>query len=59
MTPEEYERLHQQMEADKKAGFSDLQDTEQSADSDKLQHTVKEIDYDKNRTEEQRSIINS
>ena len=59
MTLEEYERLRQQMEADRKAGYSDLQDTEQSADSEKLQHTVKEIDYDKNRTEEQQSIINS
>ena len=35
MTLEEYEHLRQQMEADRKAGFSDLQDAEQSVDSDK------------------------
>jgi S-DNA-T family DNA segregation ATPase FtsK/SpoIIIE len=59
MTLEEYEHLHQQMEADRKAGFSDLQDAEQSADSDKPQHPVSQINYDKSRTEEQQSIINS
>jgi S-DNA-T family DNA segregation ATPase FtsK/SpoIIIE len=59
MTLEEYERLRQQMEADRKAGYSDLQDAEQSADSDKPQHPVSQINYDKNRAEQQQSIINS
>jgi S-DNA-T family DNA segregation ATPase FtsK/SpoIIIE len=59
MTIEEYERLRQQMEADKKAGFSDMQDDEQSADSDKPQHAVKEIDYNHNPAQEQQSTINS
>ncbi|MGB8225317.1 MAG: DNA translocase FtsK 4TM domain-containing protein [Sedimentisphaerales bacterium] len=59
MTIEEYERLRQQMEADKKAGFSDMQDDEQSAEPDKPQHTVKEIDYDHNPVSEQQSTINS
>jgi S-DNA-T family DNA segregation ATPase FtsK/SpoIIIE len=59
MTLEEYERLRQQMEADRKAGYSDLQDAEQSTDSDKPQHPVSQINYDKNRAEQQQSIINS
>jgi S-DNA-T family DNA segregation ATPase FtsK/SpoIIIE len=59
MTLDEYERLRRQMEADRKAGFSDLQDAEPSADSDEPQHTVKEVDYDHTSTQEQQSIINS
>ncbi len=59
MTLEEYERMRQQMETDRKAGFSDMQDTEQSAGSDRPQHPVSQINYDKNRAEEQQSIINS
>jgi hypothetical protein len=59
MTLEEYERMRQQMEADKKAGFSDMQDDQPPAEADKQQHPVKEVDYDKNRLEEQQSIINS
>jgi S-DNA-T family DNA segregation ATPase FtsK/SpoIIIE len=59
MTLEEYERMRQQMEIDKKAGFSDMQDDEQPAEPDKPQHTVKEIDYDHNPANEQQSTINS
>lgn len=67
MTIEEYERMRQQMEADKKAGFSDMQDEGEPADADKPtsassvepQHTVKEIDYDHNPVSEQQSTINS
>lgn len=55
MTLEEYERMRQQMEADKKAGFSDMQDDD---GPDKPQHPVKEIDYDNNPAEQQ-STINS
>jgi len=59
VTIEEYERMRQQMETDKKAGFSDMQDEYKPADSDKPQHPVSQINYDKNRAEEQQSIINS
>jgi S-DNA-T family DNA segregation ATPase FtsK/SpoIIIE len=59
VTIEEYERMRQQMEADKKAGFTDMQDDEQSAESDRPQHTVKEIDYDNNPAAEHQSTINS
>ena len=65
MTLEEYERLRRQMEADKKAGFSDMQDEEarddedKSADTDKTQHPVKEVDYGSASTEEQQSLLNS
>jgi S-DNA-T family DNA segregation ATPase FtsK/SpoIIIE len=65
VTLEEYERLRQQMEADRKAGFSDMQDEQQgndedkSADTDKTGHPVKEVDYDSASTEEQQSLLNS
>lgn len=48
VTIEEYERLRQQMEADKKAGFTDMQDDRQPIEQDKPQHPVKEIGYDNN-----------
>jgi S-DNA-T family DNA segregation ATPase FtsK/SpoIIIE len=66
MTLEEYERLRQQMEADRKAGYSDLQDQADSdddkdelADTDKEQHPVKEVDYGSSPVRQQQSIINS
>jgi DNA segregation ATPase FtsK/SpoIIIE, S-DNA-T family len=65
MTLEEYERLRQQMEADKKAGFSDMQDEEarddedKSADADKTQHSVKEVDYGSASSQEQQTLLNS
>jgi len=66
MTLEEYEHLRQQMEADRKAGYSDLQDQADSdddkgelADTDKEQHPVKEVDYGSSPVRQQRSIINS
>jgi S-DNA-T family DNA segregation ATPase FtsK/SpoIIIE len=66
VTLEEYEHLHQQMEADRKAGFSDLQDQPDSddgkdefADTDKVQHPVKEVDYGSASTKEQQSLMNS
>ncbi|MGD0785582.1 MAG: DNA translocase FtsK 4TM domain-containing protein [Sedimentisphaerales bacterium] len=54
MTLEEYERLKEQMDADKAAGFSDMQDDQpvdddnkdDDAPSDKAPHSVKEVDYD-------------
>ncbi|MGA2915534.1 MAG: DNA translocase FtsK 4TM domain-containing protein [Sedimentisphaerales bacterium] len=59
VTIEEYERMRQQMDADKKAGFSDMQDHDQPDEPDKPQHTVKEINYDQNPAAEQQSTINS
>jgi S-DNA-T family DNA segregation ATPase FtsK/SpoIIIE len=73
VTLEEYERLRQQMEADKKAGFSDMQsaggcltaddrtrdDEDKSADTDKTSRPVKEVDYGSASTEEQQSLLNS
>ena len=59
VTIEEYERMRQQMETDKKAGFSDMQDDQPPAEPDKPQHPVKEIDYDQNPANEPQSTINS
>ena len=68
MTLEEYERLKEQMDTDKAAGFSDMQD-DQSADdnnkddddapSDKAPHSVKEVDYDYSPPPQQQETINS
>ena len=63
ITLEEYERLRQQMEADKKAGFSDLQDEPseegETEDTQKTHHHVKDVDYGSASTEEQQSLLNS
>jgi S-DNA-T family DNA segregation ATPase FtsK/SpoIIIE len=65
ITLEEYERLRQQMEADKKAGFSDMQDDQARDDEDKLvdtdktQHSVKEVDYGSPSSQEQQTLLNS
>ncbi len=59
VTIEEYERMRQQMETDKKAGFSDMQEDEQPDESDNPQHTVREIDYNHNPASQQQSTINS
>ncbi len=61
MTLEEYDRARQQMEIDKKAGFTDMQDEEdESADSDVRKHPVTEIDYDDySPADEEQEIMNS
>jgi S-DNA-T family DNA segregation ATPase FtsK/SpoIIIE len=67
MTLEEYERLKEQMDADKAAGFSDMQDQTVSDDdkddddapSDKAPHSVKEVDYDYSPPPQQQETINS
>jgi S-DNA-T family DNA segregation ATPase FtsK/SpoIIIE len=61
MTIEEYERLKQQMDADKQAGFKDMQDDQQLDDddvepSDKTPHSVKEVDYDYSPPQQQETI---
>jgi S-DNA-T family DNA segregation ATPase FtsK/SpoIIIE len=64
MTLEEYERLRNQMEADKDAGYADMQDDEPQADDeeneplDKSPHSVKEVNYDYSAPQQQ-EIINS
>jgi S-DNA-T family DNA segregation ATPase FtsK/SpoIIIE len=67
MTLEEYERLKEQMDADKAAGFSDMQDQTVSDDdndnedipADKAPHNVKDVDYDYSPPPQQQETINS
>jgi S-DNA-T family DNA segregation ATPase FtsK/SpoIIIE len=65
ITVQEYERLKQQMDADKKAGYSDMQDEPQPDNDEDLPaeqtpHSVKEVDYDYTPAQqEQREILNS
>jgi S-DNA-T family DNA segregation ATPase FtsK/SpoIIIE len=65
MTLEEYERLKEQMDTDKAAGFSDMQDDQPADDdnddapSDKAPHSVKDVDYDYSPPPQQQETINS
>lgn len=64
MTIEEYEKLKAQMDADKDAGYADMQDEPQADDEeneslDKAPHSVKEVNYDYAAPEQQQEIINS
>jgi S-DNA-T family DNA segregation ATPase FtsK/SpoIIIE len=60
MTLDEYENARVQMEADRRAGFTDMQDEQDDnpEDHDPPPHQVKEIEYDYNPADQQR-IINS
>ena len=64
ITIQEYERLKQQMDADKRAGFTDMQNESPDDDEDltpeKTSHSVKEVDYDYTPVQqEQKEILNS
>ncbi|MBU1260268.1 MAG: DNA translocase FtsK [Planctomycetes bacterium] len=64
ITIQEYERLKQQMDADKRAGFTDMQNESPDDDEDltpeKTSHSVKEVDYDYTPAQqEQKEILNS
>jgi S-DNA-T family DNA segregation ATPase FtsK/SpoIIIE len=61
MTLEEYERLKQQMDADKQAGFTDMQeqstsDEDEDEPMDKTPHSVKEVNYDYSPPQQQETI---
>ncbi len=67
MTIEEYERLKERMDADKQAGYTDMQDDQQPPDndnsqdepSDKSPHSVKEVDYNYAPAPQQQDIVNT
>jgi S-DNA-T family DNA segregation ATPase FtsK/SpoIIIE len=58
MTLDEYENVKAQMEADKRAGFTDMQDEQDDnfEDDDQPPHQVKEIEYDYNPADRQKMI---
>ncbi len=64
ITIDEYERLKRQMDADKQAGYSDMQDESPDGDEELTEeqtpHSVKEVDYDYTPArQEQKEILNS